>query len=49
MSIQVADTCVDVAELDKYDSIVQLAFAHVRYVMFSVMVMNLKLHSRILM
>ncbi|PIO74947.1 transport protein particle component, Bet3 [Teladorsagia circumcincta] len=28
---QVADTCADVAELDRYDSLVQLAFAHNSY------------------
>ncbi|VDM85790.1 unnamed protein product [Strongylus vulgaris] len=26
------DTCVDMAELDKYDSLVQLAFAHNSYI-----------------
>ncbi|KJH45893.1 transport protein particle component, Bet3 [Dictyocaulus viviparus] len=29
---QVADTCVDAAQLDKYQSLVQLAFAHNSYV-----------------
>ncbi|KAK6061702.1 hypothetical protein COOONC_00637 [Cooperia oncophora] len=29
---QVADTCADIAELDRYDSLVQLAFAHNSYV-----------------
>ncbi|KAK6061703.1 hypothetical protein COOONC_00638, partial [Cooperia oncophora] len=29
---KVADTCADIAELDRYDSLVQLAFAHNSYV-----------------
>ncbi|CAJ0588651.1 unnamed protein product [Cylicocyclus nassatus] len=29
---QVMDTCVDMAELDKYDALVQLAFAHNSYI-----------------